>query len=391
VASKVNSPSPDQASGRRRVLNGAKSPWACLAIGVVVGACLTRLAGFGGPPTPDGLENALIAENQHLAAKRIQDAYDTLLFAMRIAPTDQRVFATSLEFVRQAARINSDESLALAEDIHERTANLIPFLPLSRLSEARVEHCEAGKSLFPPQRANKPDDPLADPESLLKASLDAHLPSFVRSRLLHDAEAELGGLAVRAVAVQMNSDHRDHFWERWQSVKNRYDEAQAAYLACVYQEECNPKIEAWLKKADDLKAQATRDDVEQTSQFDQRILDLLADGQRLERDVAAYVEGGIEAAIKGNPRDALSKRLTQLSELRDWNYNRWALARVDQIEANSGGALESLKSLTALDETRLSPYVGQRFAEVWKKNFDGCTKDGKVEATKARILRELQQ
>jgi hypothetical protein len=391
VASKVESPSPDQAYGRRRVLNGAKSLWACLAVGVVVGACLTRLTGFGWLPNPDGLENALIVENQHLAAKRIQDAYDTLLFAMRIAPNDERVFSASLEFVRQAARINSDESLALAEDIHERAANLIPFLPLSRLSAARAEYGEAGKSLFPIQRAKKPDDPFADPESLLKASLDAHLPSFVRSRLLHDAEIELGGQALRAVTVQSQPDERKRFWQRWQSVKSRYDDAQIAYLASLYQEECKPRVEAWLKKADDLKAQATRDDLEQTFQFDQRILDLLADGQRLERDVAAYVEGGIESAIKGNQRDALSKRLTQLSELRDWNYNRWALARVDQIEANNGDALEALKSLTALDETRLSPYVGQRFAEVWKKTFDGCTKDGKVEATKFRILREFQQ
>jgi hypothetical protein len=390
VVSTVESTSSDQASGRRRVINRAKSQWACLAVGVVVGACLTRLAGFGGPPNPGGLENALVVENQHLAAKRMQDAYDTLLFAMRIAPNDERVFSASLEFVRQAARINTDESLAFAEDIHERAANLIPFLPLS-LSTARVEHGEAGKGLFPTQQPKKQDDPLAEPEALLKAAFDAHLPSFVRSRLLHDAEAELGGLAVRAVADQIKSDDRDHFWERWQNVKTRYDEAQAAYLASVYQEECKPKIEAWLKKANDLKAQATRDDLEQTFQFDQRILDLLADGQRLERDVAAYVEGGVEAAIKGNQRDGLSKRLTQLSELRDWNYNRWALARVDQIEANGGEALDALRSLTAVDETRLSPYVGQRFAEVWKKNFDVCTKDGKVEATKARILRELQQ
>ena len=87
----------------------------------------------------------------------------------------------------------------------------------------------------------------------------------------------------------------------------------------------------------------------------------------------------------------MSKRLTQLSELRDWNYNRWALVRIEQVDATGGDALEALKSLTAVDETRLAPYVGQRFADVWKKNFDGCTKDGKVEATKLRILREFQQ
>jgi hypothetical protein len=142
-------------------------------------------------------------EHQHLAAGETQDAYDTLLFAMRIAPSDERVFSASLEFVRQAARLNSDESLALAEDIHERAANLIPFLPLSRLSSARVEHGEAGKSLVPDQKATNQDDSLAEPETLLKAAIDPHLPSFVRNRLLRDAEVELGGHAVRVVSAQV--------------------------------------------------------------------------------------------------------------------------------------------------------------------------------------------
>jgi hypothetical protein len=58
------------------------------------------------------------------------------------------------------------------------------------------------------------------------------------------------------------------------------------------------------------------------------------------------------------------------------------------VEGSNGTPLEKLKSLVTIDELRLSPYVGQRFAEIWKKNFDNCSTDQKVDATKLRILRE---
>jgi hypothetical protein len=64
---------------------------------------------------------------------------------------------------------------------------------------------------------------------------------------------------------------------------------------------------------------------------------------------------------------------------------------VDEVEQSKGSALEKLRSLAVIDETRLSPtYVGPRFAEVWKKFFNGCSENDKVEATKLRILREYQ-
>ena len=61
-----------------------------------------------------------------------------------------------------------------------------------------------------------------------------------------------------------------------------------------------------------------------------------------------------------------------------------------QRRTGRGTPLDKFRSLAIIDDTRLSPYVGQRFTEVWKKFFENCSGDDKIEATKLRILREYQ-
>jgi hypothetical protein len=382
--------SPDP--GRNPVANVLRSRWAFLGLGLVlgiVGASLIRLAE---QRYADGVSAALDLENRALAADQMQNAYDTLLAAMRIAPDDERVFDASLAFVQQAMRTSNDDTLLLAEDIYERAANLIPFLPLSRLKAARAQHTELSKNLFPAKPTQKPDDPFAETAILLKGALDPHLPSFVRNRLLHDAELELGNQAARIAVLKKTSKDQELFWSHWKSAKRRYDEAQSALLASLYREDCQPRIDAWLKTADGLLAEAPKEDPEPTDQQSERIRELVTQGQRLEREYSSYVEGGVETATKEAGRDSLSKRIVQLSQLREWNYNRWALARVTQVEGSGTTGLDSLKVLASVDEARLSAYVGQRLAEAWKKAFEACSKEeDKVEATKLRVLREYQQ
>ena len=57
------------------------------------------------------------------------------------------------------------------------------------------------------------------------------------------------------------------------------------------------------------------------------------------------------------------QRQQNLGQLREWIYNRWTLNRMDRVE-RGGIALDKLRSLAIVDETRLAPFVGQRFAEV---------------------------
>ena len=142
---------------------------------------------------------------------------------------------------------------------------------------------------------------------------------------------------------------------------------------------------------DDFQKKGTSAGLDEVKKANNEILALVLEGQRASRDLAPYLEGGVEAAIKDEKEDGLDKRLTRLARLREWNYNRWALDHTEKVEQSGGAAIERLKSLAAIDETRLAPYVGQRFTDTWKKLFDKCSEDEKVEATKLRILKEYQQ
>lgn len=363
---------------------------------LILGCVVSLLVGVGAtsllrsnPPKDASAE--LAAVDVHLKAGEMQNAYDALLAAMRVAPSHEKVFDASLEFVRKAGLDDNDEAVPLAQDVHLRAANLIPFLPLARLKEARVAHTQAGDELFASKKATNPEDPLAEAENLLTAARQANLPNFVRTRLLHEVEAELGSQARRVASTTMKPKDEENFWKRWKAVKDRYEEAQKEVLTALYQEDCRPKIRAWAKKVDEFIKQKASPGLDEIHRANEDLLALFVDGQRISRDLAPYLEGGVDAAVKDNQDDGPDKHLNHLSQRRTWNYNRWALNHVEKVEQSGGSSLEKLRSLLVIDEARLGPYVGQLFTEGWKKVFEACSKDDKVEATKLRILREIQQ
>jgi hypothetical protein len=328
----------------------------------------------------------LAAAKAHLNAGQMQNAYDALLAAMRVAPGDEKVLDASLEFVRKAAKDGSDDEIPLAQDIHQRAANVIPFLPLARLKAARAAHTQAGDELFADKKLTNSEDPLAEADNLLTASRRANLPNSARVRLLNEVEAELGSQARRAASTAMKPQEEETFWKNWKDVKDRYEMAQKGVLIALYAEDCEPRVRAWRKKANDfLEHRAGVLFQYEIRRADAEIGALVVEGQRISRDLTPYLEGEVEAAIKDGGPD---NHLNRLARFREWNYNRWALDQIDKIEASGGGAaLLKLQGLAFIDETRLAPYVGQRFNEVWNKSFEECSKDNKVEATKLRILR----
>lgn len=369
--------------------------WSLIAVGAVsllagIGVASFQRSHSAKDAAPKEASAELAAAKSHLDAGETQNAYDALLAAMRVAPGDEKVFDTSLEFVRKAGKDANDEAVPLAQDIHQRAASLIPFLPLGRLKEARTAHTQAGDEIFSGKKAGNPEDPLAEADNLLTAARRANLPNFARARLLHEVEAELGSQARRVASTAMKPKDEESFWNRWKALKNRYEDAQKDVLAALYREDCKPRIMIWSKKVDEFKKQWARAGLDEIHRANEEILALVVEGQRISRDLTPYLEGGVEAAIKDNQDGGPDKHLNRLAQLREWNYNRWALDRVDKVEQSGGSALNKLRSLAVVDEARLAPYVGQRFTEVWKKLFEDCSKDDKVEATKLRILREYQ-
>jgi hypothetical protein len=289
-------------------------------------AVISLLAGIGvaallrshapNDAAPEDASAELDAVKSHLDAGETEEAYDALLAAMRIAPGDERVFDTSLEFVRKAGEAGNGEAIVLALDIHQRAANLIPFLPLPRLKEARATHTQTGDRLFADEEVMNPEDPLAEAASLLTAARRASLPTFARARLLHEVEAELGSQARRAASITMKPEDEEDFWNRWKVVKDCYEEAQKEVLIALYQEDCKPRIRAWAGKVDDFNKQGARAPLDGIHRVnEEEILALLIEGQRISRDLTPYLESGIEAAIKDNQDGPSEQPRTLVSSL----------------------------------------------------------------------------
>ncbi len=332
----------------------------------------------------------LAAVDAHVNAGEMQAAYDALLAAMRIAPGDDRIFEASLEFVEAARQNGNDDTMTLALDIHQRAASLIPFLPLTSLQDARSKHVASGDELFATQADASAGDALAEAEDLLAAAGQHGLPGFARARLLSEVEAELGAQARVVATSNFPIEEAESFWKHWKAVKTRYEELQREALSVLYEEDCGPRLRTWSKRVDEFNKKRANTSLDEIHQTNDEILALLVEGQRISRDIAPYFEAGVEAAAKDNQGSGPDKHLAGLAQLREWNYNRWALDRVEKVEQSGGTAFEKLKSLSAIDDARLAPFVGQRFSEVWKMFFDACSKDEQVEATKFRILREYQ-
>jgi hypothetical protein len=364
-----------------------RSAW-ILITGVLIGIILTT---FFQSHLPKKATAELLAFDRHISAGDAQSAYDALLSAMRVAPDDPKVFAASLDFVRKAATNNDADVTQLAFDIHERSANLIPFLPLSQLVEARAAHTQAGETFSPDSHSENPDDPLAEADNLVTIAMQKTLPTSARMRILQEVDAELGSQATRAASTRTTDQATENFWKQWQLTKDRYEEAQKRVLDALYQEGCASELRAWATKVDELDAETRGLPLDGIHEANQKILDLIVQGQKMSRDLTPYLEGGVEAALKDSAESQADKRLTRLTLLREWNYNRWAQDRVDKVTTSGGSALDRLRSLSVIDEARLVPFTAQNFIKEWEKNFAQCSPDDKLEATKLRILRDHAQ
>lgn len=329
----------------------------------------------------------LNAAQEHLRKGEFQDAHDALLAAMRVAPGAKEVFDTCMEFISKATTSDNDEATLLAQDLYQRAENMIPFLPRQQRRAARERLAEIRKQFFGNKgQPEPPDEPFAPAEQLLKAidSVIDSVPPGDAARLLQDVEAELNAELRRAVS----KGRQDYwFWKRWEEVKERYHKAQNEVLTRLYKRYRKNNIDPWMNDVEQIYKESQNADLAKVNRINENIYELQIQGQQISRELVAYVEANVADAKKVS--EEVMAKLQKLSRMREWNYNRWTLDRIDKVEKSQAPPLESLKSLSEIDENRLAPYVLMRYNEAWKKFFDQCKTEDKVEATKYRILRDF--
>ena len=128
--------------------------WPFFAVGIVVGA----LVGFAIGRSGDGngsrpshatavrsndadserqFEHMLSRQGELIAEGKYAEAYDFLLAAARLSPSDPRLLSAVFGFIEQAAGSDDADASVLAEDLYARADMLIPYQSVDSISLAR--------------------------------------------------------------------------------------------------------------------------------------------------------------------------------------------------------------------------------------------------------------
>jgi hypothetical protein len=325
-----------------------------------------------------------------LKSKDFQSAYDMLMVALRIAPSEPKILASIESFVNAANGTDSDEAQSLAEDLVGRSDALVAFQSPRTVADARKRVNALQEKAFPSSKQTDKVDFLdassstgtySDVEQLIKIAENSELKVSHRTRAVQQARLLLEEIEFNSV-VQGNSSLliSPEVLAKYQS---RLEQAEDKCLVVLFQDK-KTEVDAWIALADksgkQLEGGASttyKDNIEATDK-------VIADGLDLMQQLTPFVKTNVEGAI--SLINQVSGKADRLQRMKNWLYNKRALAIITNAEASNGLPFRKLSDLAELKEESLSNYVIRRLNEVWDKNFQELTDGLKVEAVKLRIL-----
>ena len=111
-------------------------------------------------------------------------------------------------------------------------------------------------------------------------------------------------------------------------------------------------------------------------------------GIRFERELQSYA--GVEFDGPQELSRSLIRENENLARTRRWIYNKQVIELIKYVETESQlekPPLENIELISKIKEDQLDPYVAQRLFELWERLFEELDEDGKVKATKLRLLK----
>lgn len=327
-------------------------------------------------------ELALTKQEELLADGKFGAAYDYLLAAARLSPSDPRLLSAVFAFIEKSAANDDADVSFLAEDLYSRADMLIPYQPVETISASREKYDELS-SLFeaqsPPQL-----NWFADVSILVSKAADTNIAMDIRSQLLDQARGQLDDLALRGASDALGTPVEKIFWEQHEAIASRRAKIESEVVEALYGQE-RQSAQTWLAKSG-VGATAEPSSPKEVPQFIATLNAHIQDGYAILRNLSLYSSSQISDSVEVARR--IQDRISLLERTKAWIYNQQALRRiqaVENLEDESGP--EKLKLLAEIYEDQLSPYIQSRFEKVWDEAFDSCNDDEKVAAVKMRILR----
>jgi hypothetical protein len=354
-------------------------------------SCLNGCSSRSGNSDSNDFRQALRKADDSLKSKDYQTAYDMLLVAFRVSPSDPRLIGTIEAFANSARSSNTDEALTLAEDLIERCDALIAFQSPDNVESTRKKLSSLQDQFLGTENEARPTSPLSNIEPLVRIASDGNAEIPFRTRAAQQARSMLEDMQFEALqSSQVDTTTNKKIQDMLMSLDQSEDDCIKLLYAST-----RAKASDWVASVSKLaenpilneKMDQVPDD--NLSAIDGNIDKSILDGTNLLQDLTPFAKSQTDDA--STQVELVSGKIENLQRLKNWLYNKKILFLVRNLESKewaSKPAQEKLLLLAEVKEELLTAYVMQRHSKLWENLFEPIKDEQvKIDLVRRRLLK----
>ena len=335
--------------------------------------------------------------NKLISESKLHAAFDMILVATRMMPSDPRVMDLLDHYIEKAIENNSESDLTLAGDLVARCDSLVYFQKLDNVTPARNQIEEIRSRLDRAQQDSfqpifdgiiETPDPLDEIKPLLAVAVNHKNSTSIRTT----ATSQIRGI-INNIELQIALG--DLVWAESEltirEIETQIDSVDECCINLTY-EAFAPKVNAWCRDAGKLIGQANGSTMtfEENEAYEASLNDKGTRGLDMLAELVPYA--GAEIGTAPNEVILVQNRLAEIERSKAWLYNRRSLLEIREVEKEKASPGKKLKDLALIDENRLAPYCYRRFNQAWDNSFEELkTPQDKVTAMRLRILKGIDK
>lgn len=310
-------------------------------------------------------------------------AYDMLMVASRIAPSDPRLFDHAMAFIEAAMESDDERNLILAEDILSRGDSLVHFQNPENVQSARKRLTEIRVSFAKDETLPQQVAPFDSLKALLKVAENTSVPVSVRTQATEELRNGVKSALLEEAVISDGKDSDNSNKSELQEIQSKLEAAEKECIQILFVT-IKSKSSNWIEKSKSL---LSKKDIssEQVPDYVKEIDDMLKSGYSLLSEIQPYAGADVTGAAKDE--FVLGAQIRMLERQKTWIYNQQVLRLIREIESKDWMPEDKISHLAEIREERLAPYVLRRHNVVWDNVFEKLPDDNaKILAVKLRVL-----